>query len=46
MKLTPLNGELKKFVVVCGRSDITPTMDTRSEDFHLKVKWKVKPEVN
>jgi hypothetical protein len=39
MKLTPLEGELQKFFVACGRSDITPTMATRRANVDMTVKW-------
>jgi hypothetical protein len=37
LKLMPLEGE--HFTVACGRSDITPTMATRSTTVDMTVKW-------
>jgi hypothetical protein len=42
MKFTPLEGELKKFFVECGRSDITPSVASKSSTFDMAVKWRVK----
>jgi hypothetical protein len=38
MKLTPLEGELQKYFVVCGRSGVTPTMATVSATVDTVVK--------
>jgi hypothetical protein len=39
MKLISLEGELKKYFVACGRSDVTPTMASRSATVEMAVKW-------
>jgi hypothetical protein len=43
MKLTPLEGELHKFVVAYWRSDVTPTTATRSATVDMAVKWRFNP---
>jgi hypothetical protein len=39
IQLILLEGELKKLFVACGRSDVTPTMATRSATVNMAVKW-------
>jgi hypothetical protein len=39
IKLMLLEGELKKLIVACSRTDITPTMSTRSTTIDMAVKW-------
>jgi hypothetical protein len=39
MKLTSLEGELQKLFIARGRSNVTPTMVTRSVTIDIAVKW-------
>jgi hypothetical protein len=39
MKLIPLEDNFKKSFIACGRSDVTPTMATRSATVDMAVKW-------
>jgi hypothetical protein len=43
MNVTTLEGELKNNSVACGRSDVTPTMTTRSANVDIAVKWRLRP---
>jgi hypothetical protein len=43
MKPTQLGAELHKYFVVCGRSNVTPTMATRSTTVNMAVKWRLNP---
>jgi hypothetical protein len=43
MKFTPFEGKLKKKIVACGRSDVTPKMATRSATVDIAVKWRLNP---
>jgi hypothetical protein len=43
MKLTPLEGQLQNIFAACGRSDVTPTMATKSATVDMAVKWRLNP---
>jgi hypothetical protein len=40
MKLAPLEGELQRCFVAC-RSEVIPTMPTRSTTIDMAVKWQL-----
>jgi 3,4-dihydroxy-2-butanone 4-phosphate synthase len=41
MKLKLMEGEIQNFSVACERSDVTPTMTTRSATVDMAVKWRL-----
>jgi hypothetical protein len=41
MKLTPMEGELLTFFIVCWRSDVTSTMASRTATVDMAVKWRL-----
>jgi hypothetical protein len=43
MKLPQLETELQTLFVTCGRSDVTPTMATRSANVDMAVIWRLNP---
>jgi hypothetical protein len=43
MKHTPLEGKLQSHFVACGRSDVIPSMTTRSAVVDRAVKWRLSP---
>jgi hypothetical protein len=40
---TPLEAEIQKCFVACWRSDVTPTVATRSTTVVIAVKWLLNP---
>jgi hypothetical protein len=43
MKLTPLEGELESIFVAGGRSNVNPTITTRSATVYMEAKWRLIP---